>query len=153
MRVALDHGHGSLEIALPDGHPIDVVEKTPGPPLARPEGAIREALEMPTGTPPLRVLARGRRNAVIVVSDATRPVPNALLLPPILDALERGGIPARAVLVLVATGLHRPARPDRVNSPRLCLPRLATGRTRPHMPRSPSRPRSVDFLTRASLAL
>jgi nickel-dependent lactate racemase len=115
MRVALDHGHGSLEIALPDGHPVDVVEKTPGPPMARPERAIREALEMPTGTPPLRVLARGRRNAVIVVSDATRPVPNALLLPPILDALERGGIPARAVLVLVATGLHRPARPDELD--------------------------------------
>jgi nickel-dependent lactate racemase len=115
MRVALDHGHGRLEIALPDGHPIDVVEKTPVPPLARPERAVREALEMPVGTPPLRVLARGRRNAVIVVSDATRPVPNALLLPPILDALERGGIPARAVSVLVATGLHRPARPDELD--------------------------------------
>jgi nickel-dependent lactate racemase len=115
MRVALDHGHGCLEIALPDGHPVDVVEKTPVPPLARPERAVREALEMPLGAPPLRVLARGRRNAVIVVSDATRPVPNALLLPPILDALERGGIPARAVSVLVATGLHRPARPDELD--------------------------------------
>ena len=115
MRVALDHGHGRLEIALPDGHPIDVVEKTPVPPLARPERAVREALQMPMGTPPLQVLARGRRNAVIVVSDATRPVPNALLLPPILDALERGGIPARAVSVLVATGLHRPARPDELD--------------------------------------
>jgi nickel-dependent lactate racemase len=115
MRVALDHGHGRLEIALPDGHPIDVVEKTPVPPLARPERAVREALQMPMGTPPLQVLARGRRNAVIVVSDATRPVPNALLLPPILDALERGGIPARAVSVLVATGLHRPARTDELD--------------------------------------
>jgi nickel-dependent lactate racemase len=115
MRVALDHGHGRLEIGLPDGHPVDVVEKTPLPPLPRPERAVREALEMPVGTPPLRVLARGRRNAVIVVSDATRPVPNALLLPPILDALERGGIPARAVRVLVATGLHRPARPDELD--------------------------------------
>jgi len=115
MRVALDHGHGRLEIALPDGHPVDVVEKTPLPPLARPERAVRESLEMPVGSPPLRVLARGRRNAVIVVSDATRPVPNALLLPPILDALERGGIPARAVSVLVATGLHRPARRDELD--------------------------------------
>jgi nickel-dependent lactate racemase len=115
MRVALDHGHGRLEIALPDGHPVDVVEKTPLPPLARPERAVREALEMPVGTPPLRVLARGRRNAVIVVSDATRPVPNAVLLPPILDALERGGIPARAIRVLVATGLHRPARRDELD--------------------------------------
>ena len=115
MRVALDHGHGRLEIALPDGHPVDVVEKAPLPPLARPERAVRESLEMPVGSPPLRVLARGRRNAVIVVSDATRPVPNALLLPPILDALERGGIPARAVSVLVATGLHRPARRDELD--------------------------------------
>ena len=44
---------------------------------------------------------------VIVVSDLTRPVPNALLLPPILDCLREAGIAAEDILILVATGLHR----------------------------------------------
>jgi nickel-dependent lactate racemase len=78
------------------------------PPLPDPAGELRAALAAPIGAPPLETLARGRRDAVIVVSDRTRPVPNALLLPPILDALRRGGLPPEAVTLQVATGLHRP---------------------------------------------
>jgi nickel-dependent lactate racemase len=53
-------------------------------------------------------LARSRTNACVVISDVTRPVPNATLLPPILSTLEASGIPRQAILILVATGLHRP---------------------------------------------
>jgi nickel-dependent lactate racemase len=109
MRVSLDYGPGQLGIELPDGHPLDVLEKAAVPPLADPDAALRAALAAPIGTLPLRELARGRRDAVIVVSDGTRPVPNRLLLPALLDALAEGGLPAGAVTVLVATGLHRPA--------------------------------------------
>ena len=41
---------------------------------------------------PLSNLARGRGNACVVISDVTRPVPNAVILPPILETLEAGGI-------------------------------------------------------------
>jgi nickel-dependent lactate racemase len=43
-----------------------------------------------------------------VVSDITRPVPNAVLLPPILQTLHDAGIPPERTTILVATGLHRP---------------------------------------------
>lgn len=111
MRVSLDYGRGRLALALPRGHRVDVLEKRDVPPLPDPEAALRRALREPLGSPPLGALARGRRNAVVVVSDRTRPVPNALLLPPLLEALAEGGLPADAVTVLVATGLHRPATP------------------------------------------
>jgi nickel-dependent lactate racemase len=52
-------------------------------------------------------VARGRRNACILVCDVTRPVPNRLL-PPLLRTLEEHGIARRDILILVATGLHRP---------------------------------------------
>ncbi len=61
---------------------------------------------------PLADLARGRQSACVVVCDVTRPVPHAVLLPPLLEALEHGGIPRDRTLILVATGLHRPNRPD-----------------------------------------
>jgi len=111
MRVDLAYGRGRLAVELPEGYPVEVLEKAAVPPLADPAAALRAALEAPIGTPPLRELAAGRRDAVIVVSDRTRPVPNALLLPALLDALRRGGLPTEAVTVLVATGLHRPATP------------------------------------------
>jgi nickel-dependent lactate racemase len=111
VQVRLAYGRGDLAVELPDSARIDVLEKRSVAPLADPESALREALAAPIATPPLRELARGRRNAVIVVSDRTRPVPNARLLPPLLDALQEGGLPREAVTLLVATGLHRPCTP------------------------------------------
>jgi len=56
----------------------------------------------------LAELARGRKNACILVCDITRPVPNRVILPPILRTLEEQGIKRRDILILIATGLHRP---------------------------------------------
>jgi nickel-dependent lactate racemase len=108
MRVALAYGHAEIGCELPDTARVDVLEKRAIPWLRDPETALRDALAAPIGAPPLAELARGHRDAVIVISDRTRPVPNALLLPPMLDALRRGGLPPEAVTLQVATGLHRP---------------------------------------------
>ena len=112
MRVLLDYGRRRLPLELrglaPEARPV-VLEKAPLPPLADPGAALRASLERPQGTPALRELARGRRSAVIVISDHTRPVPNAALLPPLLEALAAGGLPPEAVTLQVATGLHRPS--------------------------------------------
>jgi len=109
--VRLAYGAGEIEIAIPPGHRVDVLEKQNVQPIRDPDAHLRRLLEDPNGTPPLQELARGRGDAVIVVSDLTRPVPNATLLPPILDALRAAGIPMERVVVLVATGLHRPNTP------------------------------------------
>jgi nickel-dependent lactate racemase len=116
MRIQLAYGRGELEIDLPEqrlasGAHVDVLEKHPVAPIADPDAALRAALAAPRGTRPLHELALGRRDAVIVVSDITRPVPNAVLLPPILEALSRAGLPPEAIAVQVATGLHRPNTP------------------------------------------
>lgn len=68
---------------------------------------IRHALANPIGSPPLREIARGRRHAVILVSDVTRPVPTWLLLPPLLEELEAAGLNERNIRMIIATGLHR----------------------------------------------
>jgi nickel-dependent lactate racemase len=108
MRVDLAYGRGEIACELPEDARVDVLEKRAVPPLPDPAESLRRALSDPIGAPPLETLARGRRDAVIVVSDRTRPIPNAVLLPPLLDALARGGLPASAVTLQVATGLHRP---------------------------------------------
>jgi lactate racemase len=66
------------------------------------------ALTLPIGTPPLLEIAHGRKNAVVVISDITRPVPNPVILPPILRTLEAAGIEREKILILIATGMHRP---------------------------------------------
>jgi len=111
MRVRLAYGLREIDVPIPAGHPVEVLEKHPVPVIDDPTARLQHSLEHPTAAPPLREIARGRRDAVIVVSDLTRPVPNATLLPPILDALSEGGLALEAVTILVATGLHRPNTP------------------------------------------
>jgi nickel-dependent lactate racemase len=84
MRCRLEYGRHGLEVDLPDEQVVRVLAYQPAVPLPAPDAALREALQNPIGTPPLRELARGKRTACIVVCDITRPVPNALMLPPLL---------------------------------------------------------------------
>ena len=109
MRLTLDYGKTGLAVDLPDDRLIaPPLSIRPAPPLADPAAALEQALASPTGTKPLAELARGKRTACVVVCDITRPVPNSLLLPPILRTLETAGVPRDGITVLVATGLHRP---------------------------------------------
>jgi nickel-dependent lactate racemase len=103
--------------------PVDLPE-TPGfagvfapsepEPLADPGAEMARSLDDPIRSPSLAGVARGRRSACVVVSDVTRPVPNRTLLPPILATLEAQGIPRSQVLLLVATGMHRPSTPEEI---------------------------------------
>jgi nickel-dependent lactate racemase len=109
VRIDLFYGRAGLAVHLPEDLRVTVVRKHPMAPLLDPAGAVAEALRAPVGSPPLAELARGRRSACVVICDVTRPVPNGILLPPLLDTLLHAGIPHERVRILVATGLHRPA--------------------------------------------
>ncbi len=108
MRVRLDYGKTGLEVELPDLNTKAILGLKPSAPLDNPAGAISHALRHPIATPSLADIARGRRDACIVLCDITRPVPNKLLLPLILETLHRAGIPKERVTLLIATGTHRP---------------------------------------------
>jgi nickel-dependent lactate racemase len=108
MRITLDYGRTGLQVELPDQRIIGPLSIRPAPPLADPESAIAEALRFSIGTRPLEELARGRRDACVLVCDITRPVPNRLILPPVLRILEEQGLSREDILILIATGLHRP---------------------------------------------
>ena len=108
MRVKLDYGKTGLEVDLPDANLIGPLSLKPVEPLADAAAEVEAKLEQPTGAPPLAELARGKRTACILICDITRPVPNELLLKPILRTLEEAGVPREGICILIATGLHRP---------------------------------------------
>ena len=54
------------------------------PGLKDESGAVRKALENPIGTKRLKEIARGKKNAVIVVNDITRPTASYKFLPALL---------------------------------------------------------------------
>ena len=108
MRVKLEYGRTGLHVTLPDERVVRKLAYKDAPPLPDPLASLREVLERPNGTPPLAELARGRKSACIVICDITRPVPNEMILRPMLEILEQAGIARDKITILVATGLHRP---------------------------------------------
>ena len=109
MPIELLYGPGTIPLDLPPDARVTVVRKRPVPALPDPVSAVREAYERPLGCPPLGEGARGCRSACIVICDITRPVPNGLLLRPLVETLVAAGA---TVTVLVATGLHRAGDAD-----------------------------------------
>lgn len=108
MNIDLLYGRNGLRLRLPDGIRVTVVRKHPMVPLQDPVQAVKRALGKPVGSPPLAEMARHAKTACILICDITRPVPNGTLLPPLIDTITKAGVPKGNILILVATGLHRP---------------------------------------------
>ncbi len=100
-------GTESVDVPYVDGIGFSVVQANQLPRLADPAAAARESISKPIGTKPLRMLAAGKKSAVIAVTDATRDCPDHLLVPPMLDELHAAGLPDEAITILVAVGTHR----------------------------------------------
>jgi nickel-dependent lactate racemase len=72
------------------------------------EDGIRAAIENPIGGKPLRRLAEGRKEVVILIDDMTRPTKTHQYLPPILETLREVGIPRDNIRFIMASGSHGP---------------------------------------------
>lgn len=112
QEIRLCYGRDGLAIRLPEKNLRHVLRLRPSPPLADVPGAVRQALQVPVGSPPLYELARGRGPVCLVLPDITRPLPARWLLPPILEALHEAGVRADNLFFLIATGLHREPNPE-----------------------------------------
>lgn len=115
MNVHFLYGKTGLDVKLPDANTLEVVHKRSMPLIKDTENTIKNALANPIGSLSLNEIAKNRKNACIVVSDITRPVPNKLLLPAILDCLSSAGISRKDITILIATGIHRPASKNEMN--------------------------------------
>ena len=122
MRVEMAFGKTGLSLDLPEApaHPgatrWTVLEPRWAAPLDDERAAVAAALDHPVAGPSLEEMARGKRSAAISVCDITRPAPNQVTLPVVLERLERAGMARENITILIATGLHRPAPPDEIVS-------------------------------------
>lgn len=115
MRTKFAFGKSGIEVSVPESYRTQVVRSHTAAALPDVISAISTALDHPLGCEPLRKLAAGKRTAAISVCDITRPAPNSLTLPPVLERLHSAGITVDGIVILIATGLHRPATPEEID--------------------------------------
>jgi len=106
MKINLAYGKTGLEVELADELDVTVVEPEFVPGLSDPEAALREALEAPIEAPPLRDVVKANDRVGVIFSDITRPTPNHLLLPAVLEELAH--VPRGNITLFNALGTHRP---------------------------------------------
>ncbi|MBL8029395.1 MAG: nickel-dependent lactate racemase [Fibrobacteres bacterium] len=107
MNVRLAYGKSVLTLELPENAIVyepsyPVVDKSS-------KELLLQGLEKPIGCDSLRsiIAKKNPGNAVVVVSDITRPVPYKSFLLELLNELNKYGLSDSAVTLLVATGMHR----------------------------------------------
>jgi nickel-dependent lactate racemase len=103
----IPYGRGELEVKIPRKNHVATLTPHFKPGLKDEAGEVQRALENPIGAKRLREMARGRKSAVIVVNDITRPTATHKLLPHLIQELKDGGMKEDRVQFLVATGTHR----------------------------------------------
>ena len=106
--IGLLYGRGHLKLNVPVHADVTLIAKGKLKKIADPAAAVRHALSEPVDSAPLAELAKGRKSACILICDITRPVPNRLFLRPMIETLVASGIALDRIVILVATGLHRP---------------------------------------------
>ncbi|MGG4493579.1 nickel-dependent lactate racemase [Brevibacillus reuszeri] len=103
MKTTLLYGKEGLTIDVPDDSLIVEPKNLSG--LEDEEAAVRQALQAPIGTLPLRDMVKNTDKVAIVISDITRPTPNHKLVPWILKELSH--VPLENFVVINGTGTHR----------------------------------------------
>jgi nickel-dependent lactate racemase len=116
LRIKVAFGKSGLNLDLPAGPEYTILETRRGVALDNVTEALNRALDNPIAAPALTELARGKRTAAIAVCDITRPAPNSITLPPLLERLHYAGISQENIKILIATGLHRAATPEEITA-------------------------------------
>ena len=112
MRLTLAYGTTGLPLDIDEAR-FDATVLTPKDPPAHsdPKAAFTVAVDAPYGCAPLSALAAAKRprRVAIAIADHTRPVPDRLLVPWIV---ERLGVRDDQVTIIIGTGTHRGSTPE-----------------------------------------
>jgi nickel-dependent lactate racemase len=102
----LKYGSGTKELELPDNISVDIIEGQNIPGAGDPSETVRHALRHPLADNRLEQ-HENVQSVAIAINDKTRPVPHALLLPPLLEEL-RNFVSPETISFFVASGTHNP---------------------------------------------
>ena len=103
--VSFKVGETVIDAAIPNL--MGVIAPNDFPPVPDIRAEIRRALDNPIGTPRLTQIAKGKKNAAIIVNDITRPYPGGLMVEELARDLNAAGLNDECIFLVVAYGNHR----------------------------------------------
>lgn len=107
----IPYGKQHLSFEIPSQWSVDLIAPKEAPALPDPAQAVKAALEAPINGERME-RHYSARTVAIALSDKTRYVPHALLLPPLLAEVESLGVSPQGIKLIIANGSHAPMTPD-----------------------------------------
>jgi nickel-dependent lactate racemase len=95
-----------IKLKVPNNNLIGIFKPKKSEPIIAEKHAIQKALSKPIGVSPLKELAKGKKNATIAITDASRPNIERKILPIIIEHLESGGPTKDNIKIIVGSGAH-----------------------------------------------
>ena len=105
--ISLPWGRGVLPCKIPEKNLGEILSPNACPPLSDLGAAIDKALDNPLGLRPMPEWVKSGHKVLIVSDDNTRLTPAHLILPPLLERLNRCSVPDKDITILMALGTHR----------------------------------------------
>jgi len=103
MKHHINYGRKTLTLDVPPRRLAGVLSPKPVTPVKDVASAVNRALKRPIESPPMSAMLKGKKSALIITVDHTRPSPRPLLLP-VLEACDAAGV---APTIIIAPGRHR----------------------------------------------
>lgn len=108
MKISIPYGKKQVSVSIHEKNLLGVLHPKRSH-IKKPESRIiKEAILNPMGCCRLKDLVSPKETVAIVVPDLTRRCPRELILPILLDELNKGGIKDNDITIFMAIGMHRP---------------------------------------------
>jgi nickel-dependent lactate racemase len=107
MKLELPFGNTSVSLNIPDTHTIETVVPAKSRITSDPKTIILKALQNPIAKGRLSEIVQPGDRVAILVSDITRSVPTAMLLPPLLKKLLANNVKKENIIIIFGLGIHR----------------------------------------------
>jgi len=110
--VWLPYGKTEVCARIPTRNFLGNIEPKEKPGITDARAEVERALREPIGTKPLGSIVKPGDTVAVVVDDATRTTPSYLMVPPLLDELNRAGVKDESVTLIFGCGSHREVKPE-----------------------------------------
>ena len=107
--IKLLYGKNGLLLNIENNWKPDIIRKPIMPIIDDIPKKVEKIFNKPIDSKKLHQICKNSKSACILVCDITRPVPNHLFIEYMIKEMQKSGIRLKNILIIIATGLHRPA--------------------------------------------
>lgn len=108
----LPYGESQVCVRIPARNFLGSIEPKEKRGVSNPQAEIERALKGPLSSRKLSEIVKPESRVAIVVDDVTGPAPSDLMVPPLLDELNKGGVKDENVTVIFACGINRAVKSE-----------------------------------------